>query len=57
MTPNLLSFWMTLKRLISGKKVPPRNIKVDNTSLHCDSKIGNSFNEFFVDTITRRIIT
>jgi hypothetical protein len=33
--------------------VLPRNIKVDNTSLHCYSKIANGFNKFFVGTITR----
>ena len=47
------SFWRTLTRLIPGKKVLPRNIKVDDTSLHCYSKIANGFNKFFVGTITR----
>jgi hypothetical protein len=47
------SFWRTLTRLIPGKKVLPRNIKVDNMSLHCYSKTANGFNKFFVGTITR----
>ena len=47
------SFWRTLTRLIPGKKVLPRNIKVDNTSLYCHSTIANVFNKFFVGTISR----
>ena len=47
------SFWRTLTRLIPGKKVLPRNIKVDNMALHCYSEIANVFNKFFVGTITR----